>query len=94
MPLDTYWHQIEKALQTGDATEHTHRPALAQLIQRLQPDALAINEPKRIVRLKDRRGRTLSNAEIQTYRQIVYALSETLRLMERIDLCWRAGALA
>jgi hypothetical protein len=47
-PLDAYWRQIEKALQTGDATEHTHRPALAQLIQRLQPDALVINEPKRI----------------------------------------------
>jgi len=48
LPFQLYWRQIENALQTGDATEHTHRPALAQLIERLQPDALVINEPKRI----------------------------------------------
>ncbi|MFN4034218.1 MAG: type ISP restriction/modification enzyme [Fimbriimonadales bacterium] len=35
--------------------------------------------------LKDRRGRTLSNAEIETYRKIVHALSETLRMMDAID---------
>jgi len=39
--------------------------------------------------LKDRRGRALTNAEIQTYRQIVYALSETLRLMAAIDTVWQ-----
>ncbi|MCS7273553.1 MAG: hypothetical protein NZ550_05325 [Fimbriimonadales bacterium] len=43
-----YWREIEQALQTGDATENTHRPALVRLLQRLQPDALIINEPKRI----------------------------------------------
>ncbi|MCS6918788.1 MAG: hypothetical protein NZM28_03380, partial [Fimbriimonadales bacterium] len=47
-PISAYWREIEQALQTGDATEHTHRPALVRLLQRLQPDALIINEPKRI----------------------------------------------
>ncbi|MDM7461105.1 MAG: hypothetical protein P3X24_005580, partial [bacterium] len=35
--------------------------------------------------LKDRRGRTLSNAEVETYRKIVHALGETLRRMEALD---------
>ncbi|MDW8051146.1 MAG: type ISP restriction/modification enzyme [Armatimonadota bacterium] len=35
--------------------------------------------------LKDRRERTLSNAEIQTYRRIAFALAETIRLMGAID---------
>ncbi|MCX7924431.1 MAG: N-6 DNA methylase, partial [Fimbriimonadales bacterium] len=35
--------------------------------------------------LKDRRERTLSNAEIQTYRQMAFALQETIRLMKAID---------
>ncbi len=47
-PLAAYWRAVEQALQTGDATEHTHRPALVQLIQHLQPDARVIHEPKRI----------------------------------------------
>ncbi|CUU11219.1 N-6 DNA Methylase [Armatimonadetes bacterium GBS] len=35
--------------------------------------------------LKDRRERILSNAEIETYRQIIVALEETLRIMAQID---------
>ncbi len=35
--------------------------------------------------LKDRRERTLSNAEIETYRQIVAALEETLKRMAQVD---------
>ena len=34
-PIDTYRRQIEKALQAGNATEHTHRPALKTLIESL-----------------------------------------------------------
>jgi len=35
--------------------------------------------------LKDRRGRTLSYEELDTYQKIVVALSETIRLMNEID---------
>ena len=35
--------------------------------------------------LKDRRGRTLSNDDLNHYRRIVVALQETIRLMEAID---------
>lgn len=42
-PIDVYRRKIEKELQLGNATEHTHRPALKALLQ-----ALATNEPKRV----------------------------------------------
>jgi hypothetical protein len=35
--------------------------------------------------LKDRRGRTLSSADIAQYRRIVATLDETIRLMSRVD---------
>ena len=35
--------------------------------------------------LKDRRGRTLSNADLNHYRRIIVALQETIRTMEAID---------
>src|SRR5438034_439416 len=47
-PIDTYRRQIERELQAGNATEHTHRPALEDLIESLQPGATATNEPKRV----------------------------------------------
>ncbi|MBI1955924.1 MAG: DNA methyltransferase, partial [Acidobacteria bacterium] len=46
-PIDTYRRQIEKALQAGNATEHTHRPALKTLIESLATGITATNEPKR-----------------------------------------------
>jgi len=47
-PLSEYLKQIEKALQAGDATEHTHRPALKALIESLSKGLTATNEPKHI----------------------------------------------
>ena len=47
-PIDTYRRQIDRELKQGDATEHTHRPALKDLIQSLAPGVTATNEPKRI----------------------------------------------
>ena len=35
--------------------------------------------------LKDRKGRTLSNEDIQHYQRIIVALKETIELMEKID---------
>jgi predicted helicase len=47
-PIRTYLKQIEAALAAGNATEHTHRPALKALIEALAPGVTAINEPQRI----------------------------------------------
>jgi hypothetical protein len=47
-PIDVYRRQIEKELQAGNATEHTHRPALKALIESLAPGVTATNEPKQV----------------------------------------------
>lgn len=47
-PIDIYRRQIERELQAGNATEHTHRPALKTLIESLAPGLTATNEPKRV----------------------------------------------
>jgi hypothetical protein len=47
-PIDVYRRQIERELKQGDATEHTHRPALKALIESLAPGVTATNEPKRV----------------------------------------------
>jgi REP element-mobilizing transposase RayT len=46
--IDVYRRQIEKELQAGNATEHTHRPALKTLIESLASGVTATNEPKRV----------------------------------------------
>ena len=47
--LKTYLAAIEQALKTGQAGEHTHRPALETLLETLDGDGVdAINEPKQI----------------------------------------------
>ncbi|MDM8528661.1 hypothetical protein QUF58_10710 [Anaerolineales bacterium HSG24] len=43
-----YLKTIETALKTGNATEHTHRPALKALLETLDLHVTATNEPKRI----------------------------------------------
>jgi hypothetical protein len=45
-PIETYRRQIQKELQQGNATEHTHRPALKALIENLVPGVTATNGPK------------------------------------------------
>ena len=47
-PIKPYLKQIEAALTAGNATEHTHRPALKALIEALAPGVTTINEPQRI----------------------------------------------
>ncbi len=47
-PITNYLKKIEKALQAGTATEHTHRPALKALIEALGKKVTATNEPKRV----------------------------------------------
>ena len=42
-----YIKDINKAFGRGDATEHTHRPALKKLIESFDSKVTATNEPKR-----------------------------------------------
>ena len=43
-----YVQEIKKYKSTGEATEHTYRPALRDLLQSLGQKVTAINEPKRV----------------------------------------------
>jgi len=47
-PVHEYIKAIEKELVAGNATEHTHRPALKTLIEELAEGATATNEPTHI----------------------------------------------
>ncbi|PJC72709.1 MAG: hypothetical protein CO012_11490 [Syntrophobacterales bacterium CG_4_8_14_3_um_filter_49_14] len=47
--LKHYLNTIENALKAGNATEHTHRPALKALLESSDLHVIATNEPKRIV---------------------------------------------
>ena len=46
--LSDYLKKIGKAVEAGNATEHTHRPALKTLIESLVNGIVATNEPKRV----------------------------------------------
>ena len=43
-----YLDEVGLNLEAGNATEHTHRPALQALVQTLDPEVRAVNEPKRV----------------------------------------------
>jgi len=43
-----YFTAIQREYVTGNPTEHTYRPALKALLERLAPGVTATNEPKRI----------------------------------------------
>ncbi len=46
--FDDYLSKITKAFNAGNATEHTHRPALKDLIESLSAGIVATNEPRRV----------------------------------------------
>ncbi|MFZ2727430.1 MAG: type ISP restriction/modification enzyme [Methylococcaceae bacterium] len=46
--IETYLNAIHAQLKTGNATEHTHRPALQNLLNTLLPNYRITNEPRRI----------------------------------------------
>ncbi len=46
-PILEYLRKLERALKRGDATEHTHRAALQELLESLHDKITATNEPKR-----------------------------------------------
>ena len=47
-PIKTYLAALEREYKTGRATEHTHRPALKDLLEGLDSQIKATNEPKRV----------------------------------------------
>ena len=46
--ISDYLKKIEKAYTAGNATEHTHRPALKELMETLTAGITATNEPRRV----------------------------------------------
>ena len=48
MDFKTYLTRLGSDLKAGNATEHTHRPALQALIESAAADIRATNEPRRI----------------------------------------------
>jgi predicted helicase len=46
--IQDYLKKIEMAYAAGNATEHTHRPALKELIESLATGIVATNEPRRV----------------------------------------------
>ncbi len=46
-PLTTYFRALKDTHQSGEATEHSYRPALKTLLEALDKDIQVINEPKR-----------------------------------------------
>jgi len=46
--ISDYLKKIEKAYAAGNATEHTHRPALKELIESFAAGITATNEPRRV----------------------------------------------
>lgn len=47
-PFEEYLSKIQNVMDTGNATEHSYRPALKALLERLENGITATNEPKRI----------------------------------------------
>ncbi|MCC7495092.1 MAG: hypothetical protein IT204_22280 [Fimbriimonadaceae bacterium] len=45
---NVYAQELSQALAAGNATEHTHRPALKRLLEGLRADLTATNEPRRV----------------------------------------------
>jgi predicted helicase len=46
--ISDYLKKIEKAYAAGNATEHTHRPALKELMESMAAGITATNEPRRV----------------------------------------------
>ena len=46
-PFREYVRELNRNLSQGNATEHTHRPALKTLLEAVQPGIVATNEPAR-----------------------------------------------
>ena len=47
-PLSDYFQALQRQFTTGQAGEHTYRPALKTLLESIETGLIAINEPRRI----------------------------------------------
>jgi hypothetical protein len=47
--MEPYLKEIQTALMAGNATEHTHRPALTTFVESLATGITATNEPKALL---------------------------------------------
>jgi hypothetical protein len=47
--ISIYLSKIKKNIADGNATEHTHRPALKALLENADKGITATNEPRRIL---------------------------------------------
>ena len=47
--LRNYLQEIEQAYRRGNATEHTYRSYLKELLENFAPGVTATNEPKRVI---------------------------------------------
>jgi len=48
-PFSQYLRELQAALAAGNASEHSHRPALKTLLEALEPGVMAVNEPRQDV---------------------------------------------
>jgi hypothetical protein len=55
MNTTDYITALNQAFQHGNATEHTFRPALKELVETFDPLIIATNEPARLYRNKKHR---------------------------------------
>jgi len=49
-PFKTYIQSLQADLARGNASEHTHRPALKTLLESLWERLTAINEPRQVTK--------------------------------------------
>ena len=48
MDIQSYLNNIRALAKTGEATEHSYRPALERLFQSIDDKLTVINEPRRV----------------------------------------------
>ena len=83
MTIENYIDNINQRYKLGNATEHTFRGDLQNLLETLLPDIRATNEPKR--QSCGAPDYILTNKDVFHYSKIIVSLTETHRIMQEID---------
>ena len=73
MDLKEYINTVNQKYRAGNATEHSYRGALEQLMQTLLPKLRIVNEPKRV------------KCGVPDYIASRNVLQQTERIMQEID---------
>ena len=84
MTLEQYIDSINKRYKLGNATEHTFRGDLQQLLESLVLQYSNIEDSYNL-KCKWLKDRKLEFNDIQHYQKIIIALTETDRLMKEIN---------